>query len=179
MSELKKKYLAEVIPELKKKFEYKNVHMIPKLQKIVINCCNKEVLANSKMVDNIMEDLTQISGQKPVVAKAKKSIASFKQREGQPLGAFVTLRGVRMYDFLERLVGISLPRVRDFRGVNPKGFDGNGNYNLGLKDQILFPEIDYNKIDKIRGMNITFVTSATTNQEARELLQLLGMPFAK
>lgn len=179
MSRLKQKYTEEVVPELVKKFKYDNKHMIPKIEKLVINCCTKDAVSNSKVVDQIMTDLAAITGQKPVVARAKTSIASFKVRQGMPLGASVTLRGEKMYEFLDRLISISLPRVRDFRGVSNKGFDGKGNYTLGLKEQIIFPEINYDKIDKIRGMGISIVTTANTNEEGRELLTLLGMPFRK
>jgi large subunit ribosomal protein L5 len=179
MSSLKKKYTEVAIPELSKKFNYKNKHMIPKLEKVVINCCTKDAVSNSKVVDSIIQDLGSITGQKPVIARAKTSIASFKVRQGMALGASVTLRGEKMYEFLDRLISISLPRVRDFRGVSSKGFDGKGNYTLGLKEQIIFPEINYDKIDKIRGMGISIVTTATTNEEGRELLTLLGMPFRK
>lgn len=179
MSRLKQKYTEEVVPGLVKKFNYENKHMIPKIEKLVINCCTKDAVSNSKVVDQIMADLAAITGQKPVVARAKTSIASFKVRQGMPLGASVTLRGEKMYEFLDRLISISLPRVRDFRGVSSKGFDGKGNYTLGLKEQIIFPEINFDKIDKIRGMGISIVTTATNNEEGRELLTLLGMPFRK
>jgi large subunit ribosomal protein L5 len=179
MSRLKQKYTEEVVPALVKKFDYENKHMIPKIEKLVINCCTKDAVSNSKVVDQIMADLAAITGQKPVVARAKTSIASFKVRQGMPLGASVTLRGEKMYEFLDRLISISLPRVRDFRGVSNKGFDGKGNYTLGLKEQIIFPEINYDKIDKIRGMGISIVTTASSNEEGRELLTLLGMPFRK
>ncbi len=179
MSRLKQKYTEEVVPGLVKKFNYNNKHMIPKIEKLVINCCTKDAVSNSKVVDQIMADLAAITGQKPVVARAKTSIASFKVRQGMPLGASVTLRGEKMYEFLDRLISISLPRVRDFRGVSSKGFDGKGNYTLGLKEQIIFPEINFDKIDKIRGMGISIVTTANTNEEGRELLTLLGMPFRK
>ena len=177
MSRLKVMYKDTVSNKLKNKFNYSNVNSIPKLEKIVVNCCNKECLTNSKMVDNIVEDLAKITGQKPVVSRAKKSIASFKLREGQALGANVTLRGDSMYEFLDRLINITLPRVRDFRGVSDKSFDGRGNYTLGLKEQIIFPEIDYDKIDKIRGLNIVITTTAKNNDEGYELLKELGMPF--
>jgi len=179
MSRMKEIYKKEVVPALVKKFGYSNVHMIPKIEKIVVNCVTKDAVSNSKVVDSIVNDLAAITGQKPVVARAKTSIASFKVRQGMPLGASVTLRGEKMYEFLDRLISISLPRVRDFRGVSPKGFDGKGNYTLGLKEQIIFPEINYDKIDKIRGLGISIVTSATTNDEGRELLTLIGMPFRK
>ena len=179
MSRLKDIYKAEVVPSLVKKFGYSNVHMIPKIEKIVVNCVTKDAVSNSKVVDTIVNDLGAITGQKPVIARAKTSIASFKVREGMPLGASVTLRGEKMYEFLDRLISISLPRVRDFRGVSSKGFDGKGNYTLGLKEQIIFPEINYDKVDKIRGLGISIVTSAKTNDEGRELLTLIGMPFRK
>lgn len=148
------------------KFKYNNVHQIPKVEKIIVNCVTREAVSNGKIVDSIAEDLAAITGQKPVISRAKKSIASFKLREGQALGAFVTLRGEQMYEFLDRLINLSLPRVKDFRGLSPKGFDGKGNYTMGLKEQIIFPEINYDKIDKIRGLGISFVTTATTNEEA-------------
>lgn len=179
MSNLKDKYTKEVSGELAKKYNYKNKHMIPKIEKVVINCCTKDAVVNSKVVDIITAEIAAITGQKPVTVKAKKSIASFKLRQGMPIGASVTLRGEKMFEFLERLMFISLPRVRDFRGVSPKGFDGKGNYTLGLKEQIIFPEINYDKIDKVRGMGITIVTTAKTNEEGRELLTLMGMPFRK
>jgi large subunit ribosomal protein L5 len=176
---MKEIYRKEVVPALVKKFGYSNVHMIPKIEKIVVNCVTKDAVSNSKVVDTIVNDLGLITGQRPVVARAKSSIASFKVREGMPLGASVTLRGEKMYEFLDRLISISLPRVRDFRGVSSKGFDGKGNYTLGLKEQIIFPEINYDKIDKIRGLGISIVTTAKTNDEGRELLTLIGMPFRK
>ncbi|MDO9182165.1 MAG: 50S ribosomal protein L5 [Bacteriovorax sp.] len=179
MSRMKEIYKTEVVPALVKKFGYSNVHMIPKIEKIVVNCVTKDAVSNSKVVDSIVNDLAAITGQRPVIARAKTSIASFKVREGMPLGASVTLRGEKMYEFLDRLISISLPRVRDFRGVSSKGFDGKGNYTLGLKEQIMFPEINYDKIDKIRGLGISIVTSAETNDEGRELLTLIGMPFRK
>ena len=161
------------------KFTYKNVNMIPKVEKIVVSCVTRDAVSNGKVVDSIKNDLGVITGQKPVTARAKKSVASFKVREGQALGASVTLRGKQMYEFLDRLISISLPRVRDFRGISPKAFDGRGNYTLGLKEQIIFPEINYDKIDKVRGMGIAIATSAKTNEEGRELLSLFGMPFKK
>jgi large subunit ribosomal protein L5 len=176
---LKEKYLKEVKPAMKSKFNYSNVHKIPKLEKVVVNSCTRDCVVNGKVVEQVIADLTKITGQKPVVARARKSIASFKLREGQALGASVTLRGAKMYEFLERLINITLPRVRDFRGVSGKSFDGAGNYTLGLKEQIIFPEIDYDKIDKVRGLNITVVTSAKNNEEGKELLTLLGMPFRR
>ncbi len=179
MARLKDIYTGEVVPELQKKFNFKNVHQIPKLEKIVVSCTTKDAVTNSKVVESLVADLGQITGQKPVVTRARKSVASFKLREGMPLGAAVTLRGEKMYEFLDRLVNISLPRVRDFRGINPKGFDGKGNYNFGIKEQIIFPEINYDKIDKVRGVGITIVTTAKNNEEGRELLTLLGMPFRK
>ena len=177
MSRLRDQYNKTTKNELMKKFGYKNVHQVPKLEKIIVNSVTRDAVANGKIVENITAELGAVTGQKPVIARAKKSISSFKLREGQAIGAFVTLRGARMYEFLDRLVTFSLPRVRDFRGVSPKGFDGKGNYTLGLKEQIIFPEINYDKVDKIRGMGITFVTTATNNEEGRELLRLLGMPF--
>lgn len=177
MNRLKNLYHKEIRPSLMKKFSFKNIHLAPKLEKIVINCVTKDAVANGKIVENITNELALISGQKPVIVRARKSIASFKLREGQSMGASVTLRGERMYEFLERLISLSLPRVRDFRGVSPKGFDGKGNYTLGIKEQIIFPEINYDKIDKIRGMGICIVTSAKNNDEGRELLRAFGMPF--
>ena len=159
------------------KFKYSNVHQIPKLEKIIVNSVTRDAVSNGKIVDSIVEELATVTGQKPVIARAKKSIASFKLRQGQAIGAFVTLRGPKMYEFLDRLVNFSLPRVKDFRGLSPKGFDGRGNYTMGLKEQIIFPEINYDRIDKARGMGISFVTTATNNEEGRELLKLFGMPF--
>jgi large subunit ribosomal protein L5 len=177
MARLKALYESEVKKKLNEKFKYSNVHQIPKLEKIIVNCVTRDAVSNGKIVDSIVADLAAITGQKPVVARAKKSIASFKLRQDQALGAFVTLRGEQMYEFLDRLINLSLPRVKDFRGLSPKGFDGKGNYTMGLKEQIIFPEIDYDKIDKIRGMGISFVTTATNNEEGREMLRLFGMPF--
>jgi large subunit ribosomal protein L5 len=177
MARLKALYDSEVKKKLNEKFKYTNVHQIPKLEKIIVNCVTREAVSNGKIVDSIVTDLAAITGQKPVVSRAKKSIASFKLRQDQALGAFVTLRGETMYEFLDRLINLSLPRVKDFRGLSPKGFDGKGNYTMGLKEQIIFPEIDYDKIDKIRGMGISFVTTATNNEEGREMLKLFGMPF--
>ena len=177
MSRLKDRYLQEVAPTLKKEFGYKNVMAIPKLEKIVVNMGLGEATQNAKIVDTGADEVARITGQKPVTTRAKKSIAQFKVRKGMPIGAMVTLRGERMYEFLDRLISIALPRVRDFRGVSPKGFDGRGNYTLGLRDQLLFPEIDYMKVDKARGMNVSVVTTAKTDEEARKLLQFLGMPF--
>ncbi|WP_297130354.1 50S ribosomal protein L5 [uncultured Eubacterium sp.] len=176
---LKEVYSSEVAPALMKKFEYDSVMQIPKLDKIVINVGCGEARENSKVVDSIINDLTQIAGQKPIVCKAKKSVANFKLREGMPIGVKVTLRGERMYEFLDRFFNLSLPRVRDFRGINPNSFDGRGNYAMGIKEQLIFPEIDYDKIDKVRGMDIIMVTTANTDEEARELLKLMGAPFAE
>ena len=170
MSRLKEKYLNEIKDEMQKKFEYKNVMQIPKLDKIVINMGVGEAKENAKILDTAVKDLETITGQKAVVTRAKNSVANFKLREGQPIGCKVTLRGERMYEFLDRLVNLALPRVRDFRGVNPNAFDGRGNYALGIKEQIIFPEIEYDKVDKVRGMDIIFVTTANTDEEARELL---------
>lgn len=177
MSRLRDTYNKEIKKELVKKFSYKNVNQVPKLEKIIVNSVTRDAVANGKIVENIVEELKAITGQKPVIARAKKSISSFKLRQGQALGAYVTLRGERMYEFLDRLVTFSLPRVRDFRGVSPRGFDGKGNYTLGLKEQIIFPEINYDRIDKVRGIGISFVTTAQNNEEGRELLKLFGMPF--
>lgn len=177
MARLKAQYETQIKKAMQEKFKYTNVHQIPKIEKIIVNCVTRDAVSNGKIVDGIVDDLGKITGQKPVVAKAKKSIASFKLREGQALGAFVTLRGPQMYEFLDRLINLSLPRVKDFRGLSPKGFDGKGNYTMGLKEQIIFPEIDYDKIDKIRGLGISFVTTATNNEEGRELLKQFGMPF--
>ena len=179
MARLKDFYTKEVAPALQKKFSYKSVMQIPKLDKIVINISSGEAKDNSKMMDAICTDLGAITGQKPMICNARKSVANFKLREGMPIGAKVTLRGERMYEFLDRFFNVALPRVRDFRGINPNSFDGRGNYNMGVKEQLIFPEIDYDKIDKIRGMDICFVTTATTDEEARELLTLMGAPFAK
>lgn len=179
MSRLSDLYKNELKKQMTEKFGYKNVHQVPKIEKIVVNCCTKEAVTNSKVVKSIMNDLGAITGQQPVVAKARKSVAGFKVREGMPLGASVTLRGEKMYEFLDRLVNITLPRVRDFRGVSPKGFDGRGNYTLGLKEQIIFPEVNYDQIDKVRGLGISIVTTANNNEEGRELLNLFGMPFSK
>ena len=176
---LKELYKSEVAPALMKKFEYKSVMQIPKLDKIVINVGCGEARENSKVVDAIVSDLAQITGQKPIICKAKKSVANFKLREGMPIGVKVTLRGDRMYEFLDRFYNLALPRVRDFRGINPNSFDGRGNYAMGIKEQLIFPEIDYDKIDKVRGMDIIMVTTANTDEEARELLNLMGAPFAE
>jgi large subunit ribosomal protein L5 len=179
MSRLRELYKTEAVPALTKQFGYKNVMAAPKLVKINVNMGLGEAISNAKILDVASEELASITGQHPVVTKAKKSIAAFKLRQGMPIGVTVTLRGDRMYEFLDRLVNIALPRVRDFRGVSPKSFDGRGNYTLGLRDQLIFPEIDYAKADKARGMNITIVTTARTDDEAYELLRAMGMPFAK
>ncbi|MBN1931147.1 MAG: 50S ribosomal protein L5 [Desulfobacterales bacterium] len=177
MSELKKHYEIEVIPQLIKKFNYKNKMQVPKLEKIILNMGLGEAIHNIKLLDSASEELQMISGQKPVITRARKSIAAFKLREGMAIGCMVTLRRDRMYDFYNKLVKIALPRVRDFRGVSGKALDGHGNYSLGIKEHIIFPEIDYDKIDKIKGFNVTIVTTAPTNKECKELLKLLGMPF--
>ena len=178
MARIKDLYINEVAPALNKKYQYKSVMQIPKLDKIVINVGCGEAKENAKVIDAVAGDLAKITGQKPVVCKAKKSVANFKLREGVPIGVKVTLRGERMYEFVDRLFNLALPRVRDFRGINPDAFDGRGNYALGLKEQLIFPEIEYDKIDKVRGMDIIFVTTAKTDEEAKELLKLLGAPFA-
>jgi large subunit ribosomal protein L5 len=177
MSRLKERYQKEVIPALRKEFGYANVMAVPKIRKVVVNMGLGEGTQNAKIVDTGAEELGKITGQKAAVTRAKKSISQFKVRKNMPIGAMVTLRGERMYEFVDRLISIALPRVRDFRGVSGRGFDGRGNYTLGLRDQLMFPEIDYLKVDKARGMNISFVTSAKTDEEARRLLQLMGMPF--
>ena len=177
MSRLKERYAKDVVPALTKEFGYTNLMAVPKISKIVVNMGLGEGTQNAKIVDTGAEELGKITGQKAAITRSKKSIAQFKVRENMPIGAMVTMRGQRMYEFLDRLIAIALPRVRDFRGISPKGFDGRGNYTLGLRDQLIFPEIDYMKVDKNRGMNISVVTTARTNEEARRLLQLLGMPF--
>ena len=179
MARLNDKYKEEIVPALKEKFQYENIMEVPKLVKVVVNMGLGEAIANPKALDAAVGDMTQITGQKPIVTKAKKSVAAFKVREGMSIGCKVTLRGEKMYEFCDRLVSVALPRVRDFKGVSAKAFDGRGNYTLGLKEQLIFPEIEYDKIDKVRGMEICFVTSAKTDEEARELLRLMGMPFAK
>lgn len=179
MSRLKDKYQTEVLPALQETFKYKSVMQVPRLEKIVLNMGVGEVKDNPKAIDNAVRDMGIIAGQKPVVTKAKKSVSAFKLREGMDIGCKVTLRGEKMYEFLDKLISIALPRVRDFRGINPNSFDGHGNYAMGAKEQLIFPEIDYDKIDKIRGMDIIIVTTAESDEEARELLKLLGMPFSK
>lgn len=179
MNRLKEKYTKEIVPSLVEKFSYKSVMQTPKVEKIVINMGVGDAVSNSKNLDKAVEELQLISGQKPLITKAKKSIAGFRLREGMPIGAKVTLRGDRMYEFLDKLVTVSLPRVRDFHGVSKKAFDGRGNYTLGVKEQLIFPEIDYDNVDKVRGMDIVIVTTANTDEESRELLAQLGMPFQK
>ena len=176
---MKELYTSEVAPALMKKFQYKSVMQIPKFEKIVINVGAGDAKENTKVIDAIMADLALISGQKPVPTYAKKSVANFKLREGMPIGVKVTLRGEKMWEFMDRLFNVALPRVRDFRGINPNSFDGRGNYSLGIKEQLIFPEIEYDKIDKVRGMDVCFVTTANTDEEGRELLKLMGAPFAK
>ena len=177
MTRLKEKYQKEVVPALQKEFGYKNVMAVPRIEKVVVNMGLGEATANAKLIDTGADEVARITGQKPVTRRAKKSIAAFKVRKGMPIATMVTLRGDRMWEFLDRLMNIALPRVRDFKGVSPRGFDGRGNYTLGLKDQLLFPEIDYMKVDKARGMNVSVVTTAKTDEEARKLLQFIGMPF--
>jgi large subunit ribosomal protein L5 len=177
MSRLKDRYQNDVIAGLRKEFGYTNIMAVPKITKVVVNMGLGEATSNAKIIDVAADELSRVTGQKAVTRRAKKSIAQFKVRQGMPIGTTVTLRGERMFDFLDRLIGIALPRVRDFRGISPKGFDGRGNYTLGLKDQLIFPEIDYMKVDKTRGMNISVVTTAKTDEEARKLLQLVGFPF--
>lgn len=177
MARLKDRYLNEIAPALQQKFAYTNVMQIPKVDKIVLNMGVGEAVQNSKAIDSAVGDLMKITGQKPIVTRAKKSISAFKLREGMPIGCKITLRGQRMYEFMDRLLNVALPRVRDFRGVSAKAFDGRGNYTLGLKDQLIFPEIEYDKIDKLRGMDVVFVTTAKTDEEARELLRGFGMPY--
>ena len=179
MSRYKDLYKNEIVDAMRNKFSYKNIMEVPKLEKIVVNIGVGEAKENAKVLDSACADLEKITGQKPIITKAKKSIANFKLREGMPIGCKVTLRGERMYDFADRLINLALPRVRDFRGINPNSFDGRGNYAVGIREQLIFPEIEYDKIDKVRGMDIIFVTTAKTDEEARELLTLFGMPFAK
>ena len=179
MARLKEYYVDTVAPALMKKFNYKSVMEIPKLDKVVINVGAGEAISNSKVIDAIMNDLMQITGQKPIICRAKKSVANFKLREGMPIGVKVTLRRENMYQFVDKLFNVAFPRVRDFRGINPNSFDGKGNYSTGIKEQLIFPEIEYDKIDKVRGMDINFITTAKTDEEAKELLEMLGAPFAK
>ncbi|KJS32029.1 MAG: 50S ribosomal protein L5 [Desulfatitalea sp. BRH_c12] len=179
MSQLKTFYVEQVVPKLKEKFNFSNFHQIPKIDKVVLNMGLGDAIQNIKILDSAVEEMMTIAGQRPVVTRAKKSIAAFKLRAGMPIGCMVTLRRDRMFDFLEKLVNVALPRVRDFRGVSPKAFDGAGNYSLGIKEHIIFPEIDYDKIDQIKGMNISIVTTAKNDVEGRELLALMGMPFRK
>lgn len=179
MARVREQYKQDVVPALTNEFGYKNLYQVPKLEKIVLNIGLGEAVANGRALDAAVGDLAAITGQKPVITRAKKSIATFKLRAGMPIGAVVTLRGNQMYEFLDRLVATALPRIRDFRGVNPNSFDGRGNYTLGLREQIMFPEIDYDKVDKVRGLEVSIVTSAKTDEEGRRLLALLGMPFAK
>jgi len=176
---LEEKYKNEVVPALEKMFGYKNIMQVPRITKIVVNIGLGEALDNPKAIDHAVEDIMTITGQRPIVTKARKSVAAFKLREGRPIGVKVTLRGAKMWAFLDRLMNVALPRVRDFRGVSPNAFDGRGNYTLGLREQLIFPEIDYDKIDKPRGMEVTIVTTAKTDEEGRQLLALLGMPFKK
>ena len=179
MARLKETYLNEIVPALQKKFEYKNIMQVPKLDKVVINMGVGEAKENAKLLEAAVKDMETITGQKAVLTRAKNSVANFKIREGMPIGCKVTLRGEKMYEFVDRLINLSLPRVRDFRGVNPNAFDGRGNYALGIKEQLIFPEIEYDKVDKVRGMDVIFVTTAKTDEEARELLTQFNMPFAK
>ena len=178
MDRLQEKYLKEVVPAMTEKFGYKNIMQLPKIEKVIINMGVGEAVGNPKALDSAVADLTIIAGQKPILTRAKKSLAAWKLRQGMPIGAKVTLRGVRMYQFLDKFMNVALPRVRDFRGVSAKAFDGRGNYSVGLREQLIFPEIEYDKIDKLRGMNIVVVTTAKTDEEARELLKLMGMPFS-
>lgn len=179
MARLKEQYVNEIAPALMKKFGYKNVMQIPKLDKVVINVACGEAKENSKVIDAVINDLSAITGQKPIVCKAKKSVANFKLREGMPIGIKVTLRSDKMYEFVDRLFNVAFPRVRDFKGINANSFDGRGNYSTGIKEQLIFPEIEFDKVDKVRGMDINFITTAKTDEEAKELLTLLGAPFAK
>lgn len=177
MARLKEKYRNDIAPAIAKEFDIKNMMAIPKLEKIVINMGVGEAIGNSKILDTVVDEITAVTGQKPVITKAKKSIAAFKLREGMSIGSMVTLRGNRMYEFLDRLISVALPRVRDFRGISPKSFDGRGNYTLGIKEQLIFPEIDFNSVDKTRGMNISIVTTAENDEQGRALLKSMGMPF--
>ena len=179
MARLKEQYVSEIAPALMKKFGYKNVMQIPKLDKVVINVACGEAKENSKVIDAVMNDLAAITGQNPIVCKAKKSVANFKLREGMPIGVKVTLRSDKMYEFVDRLFNVAFPRVRDFKGISANSFDGRGNYSTGVKEQLIFPEIEFDKVDKVRGMDINFITTAKTDEEAKELLSLLGAPFAK
>ncbi len=179
MARLKDYYVSDIAPALMKKFGYKNVMQIPKLDKVVINVGCGEAKENSKVVDAVINDLSAITGQRPIVCKAKKSVANFKLREGMPIGVKVTLRSDKMYEFIDRLFNVAFPRVRDFKGINPNSFDGRGNYSTGIKEQLIFPEIEFDKVDKVRGMDINFITTAKTDEEAKELLSMLGAPFAK
>src|SRR5690625_2378234 len=179
MNELQQKYKEEIIPSMMEKFNYKSVMQVPKIEKIVLNMGVGDAVQNAKALDNAIEELSLISGQRPVITRAKKSIAGFRLRQGMPVGVKVTLRGERMYEFLQKLIAVSLPRVRDFRGVSNKAFDGRGNYTLGVREQLIFPEIDYDKVSKVRGMDIVIVTTSNTDEEAHELLAMLGMPFQK
>ena len=179
MSDIKKRYREEVVPAMMKTFNFSNVMQVPRLEKVVLNMGLGEALENARILDTSMEELSTITGQRPVLTRARKSIANFKLREGNPIGCCVTLRRMRMYDFIYRLLNIALPRVRDFKGVSPRGFDGRGNYTLGVREQLIFPEVDYDDVEKIKGMNITIVTSAKSDEEAKELLGLIGMPFRK
>ena len=174
---LRKKYKEEIVPQLMKDFSFRNIMQVPKLERVIINMGLGEAVQNAKLIESAVEELTAITGRKPIVTRAKKSIASFKLREGMPIGVMVTLRGEQMYDFVDRLVSIALPRTRDFKGISPKAFDGRGNYTLGIREQIVFPEVNYDKIDRIKGMNVTFVTTAETDEQGRALLKSLGMPF--
>ena len=179
MSDIQKRYREEIVPAMMKTFNYSNVMQVPRLEKVVINMGLGEALENARILDTSMEELSKITGQKPVLTRARKSIANFKLREGNPIGCCVSLRKQRMFDFIYRFLNIALPRVRDFKGVSPRGFDGRGNYTLGIREQLIFPEIDYDDVEKIKGMNITLVTSAQTDEEAKELLGLIGVPFTK
>lgn len=179
MARLKDLYKKDIMPAMMEKFGYKNINMVPKMNKVVINVGVGEAVQNSKALESVVSEITQIAGQKPVITKAKKSIATFKLRAGMPIGVMVTLRGERMYEFMDRFINTALPRVRDFKGISANGFDGRGNYTVGIKEQLIFPEIEYDKVDKMRGMNITFITTAKTDEEAKELLAKFGTPFAK
>jgi large subunit ribosomal protein L5 len=179
MPRLREKYTQEIVPVLRQEFNYENIMQVPRLVKVVVNIGMGEAIQNAKALDAAVQDITTITGQKPVITRAKRSVAAFKLRTGMPIGTMVTLRGTRMYEFMDKLMNIVLPRIRDFQGISPKSFDGRGNFSTGLREQIVFPEIDYDKVDKIRGMEITVVTTARTDEEARRLLQLMGMPFQK